>query len=54
MKVFHLVSNKEWGGGEQYVYDLCQRQMADGLSVSVFCRPGPVTWWNRDLVASLI
>ncbi|WP_288287454.1 glycosyltransferase family 4 protein [uncultured Prevotella sp.] len=39
MKVFHLVSNKEWGGGEQYVYDLCQRQMADGLSVSVFCRP---------------
>jgi len=39
MKIFHIVSNKEWGGGEQYVYDLCQRQRADGISVSVFCKP---------------
>lgn len=39
MKIFHIVSNKEWGGGEQYVYDLCQRQMADGISVSIFCKP---------------
>ena len=38
-KVFHIVSNKEWGGGEQYVYDLAQRQMADGYSVELFCRP---------------
>ena len=30
-KVFHIVSNKEWGGGEQYVYDLAQRQMADAV-----------------------
>jgi len=39
MKIFHIVSNKEWGGGEQYVYDLAQRQMADGNSVELFCRP---------------
>lgn len=39
MKVFHIVSNKEWGGGEQYVYDLAQRQMADGYRVELFCRP---------------
>lgn len=38
MKIFHIVSNKEWGGGEQYVYDLAQRQMADGNSVELFCR----------------
>lgn len=38
-KIFHIVSNKEWGGGEQYVYDLCQRQKADGIDVSVFCKP---------------
>lgn len=38
-KVFHIVSNKEWGGGEQYVYDLCQRQSADGIEVSIFCKP---------------
>lgn len=37
--IFHIVSNKEWGGGEQYVYDLCRRQMADDIHVSVFCRP---------------
>ena len=37
-KIFHIVSNKEWGGGEQYVYDLCQRQRADGLTVSIFCK----------------
>ena len=40
-KIFHMVSNKEWGGGEQYVYDLCQRQRADGCDVAVFCKPIP-------------
>ncbi len=39
MKIFHIVSNKAWGGGEQYVFDLCQRQLADGISVAVFCKP---------------
>ena len=39
MKIFHIVSNKEWGGGEQYVYDLSQRQMADGINVTIFCKP---------------
>lgn len=39
MQIFHIVSNKEWGGGEQYVYDLCQRQRADGISVCIFCKP---------------
>ena len=39
MKIFHIVSNKEWGGGEQYVYDLSQRQMADGIDVTIFCKP---------------
>lgn len=38
-KIFHIVSNKVWGGGEQYVYDLCQRQLADGLHIEVFCKP---------------
>ena len=39
MKIFHIVSNKEWGGGEQYVYDLSQRQRADGIDVGIFCKP---------------
>ena len=39
MKIFHIVSNKEWGGGEQYVYDLSQRQMAEGIGVTIFCKP---------------
>ncbi len=39
MKIFHIVSNKEWGGGEQYVYDLSQRQLADGIDVTIFCKP---------------
>ncbi len=38
-KIFHIVSNKEWGGGEQYVYDLSQRQVADGITVNIFCKP---------------
>lgn len=36
--VCHIVSNKVWGGGEQYVYDLCRQQMADGMHVEVICR----------------
>ena len=39
MKIFHIVSNKEWGGGEQYVYDLSLRQQADGIDVTIFCKP---------------
>ena len=38
-QIFHIVSNKAWGGGEQYVFDLCQRQLADGIQVAVFCKP---------------
>ncbi len=38
-KIFHIVSNKEWGGGEQYVYDLSQRQRADGIDVTICCKP---------------
>ena len=38
-KIFHIVSNKEWGGGEQYVYDLSQRQKADGIAIGVFTKP---------------
>ena len=36
-KIFHIISNNEWGGGEQYVFDLAQRQKADGISVTIFC-----------------
>ena len=32
MNVVHLVSNKVWGGGEQYVLDLCRRLEADGTA----------------------
>lgn len=39
MKIFHIVSNKEWGGGEQYVYDLSLRQRADSIDVTIFCKP---------------
>lgn len=39
MKIFHIVSNKEWGGGEQTVLDLSRRQLADGIEVELFCLP---------------
>lgn len=39
MKIYHISSNKEWGGGEQYIYDLTQRQLAEGWEVELFCRP---------------
>ena len=39
MKIFHIVSNKEWGGGEQYVYDLSLRQRADDIDITIFCKP---------------
>ena len=39
MKIFHIVSNKEWGGGEQYVFDLSQRQRVDDIDVTIFCKP---------------
>lgn len=38
-KIVHLVSNKEWGGGEQYVYDLCSHLIERGYPVELFIRP---------------
>lgn len=38
MKIFHVSSNKVWGGGEQYVLDLCRHLIADGYDVHVVCR----------------
>ena len=37
--IIHLVSNREWGGGEQYVFNLCQHFAANNYSVTIFCRP---------------
>lgn len=38
-KIFHTISNKEWGGGEQTVLDLSRRQLSDGIDVEIFCLP---------------
>lgn len=38
MNVIHLVSNKEWGGGERYTLDLCKALRADGHQVQIFAR----------------
>jgi len=40
-KVFHVVTNKVWGGGEQFVLDLSRRLVADGWDICLFCRPIP-------------
>ncbi len=37
--IIHLVSNREWGGGEQYVFNLCQHFAANGHTATIFCRP---------------
>lgn len=39
MNIIHLVSNKVWGGGEQYVYDLCSHLKTDGHRVTVIHKP---------------
>lgn len=39
MHIIHLVSNKTWGGGEQYVFDLCQALRAEGHTVELIARP---------------
>ena len=41
MKIAHIISNKVWGGGEQYVYDLCSTLIFDGHDVEIFTRPIP-------------
>lgn len=36
--IIHLASNKEWGGGEQYIHDLCARLKHDGYRITMFLR----------------
>ena len=50
MRVIHLVSNKAWGGGEQYVYDICRHLAADGHDVTIIHKPIPVL---RDKLSQL-
>ena len=38
-KIYHIVSNSVWGGGEQFVYDLSQRQLKEGIEIEIFCKP---------------
>lgn len=38
MKIIHLVSNKSWGGGEQYVLDLARQQRRHGHEVAIVSR----------------
>lgn len=38
MNIIHLVTNRVWGGGEQYVLDLCRALRADGHNVGVLTR----------------
>lgn len=39
MKITHIISNKSWGGGEQYVLDLCNHLRKDDYDVSILVRP---------------
>ena len=39
MNIIHLVSNRVWGGGEQYVYDLCSHLKTDGHQVTIIHKP---------------
>lgn len=41
MNFIHLISNKVWGGGERYAFDLCNTLRADGHNVEVYCRRYP-------------
>lgn len=41
MNFVHLISNKEWGGGETYALELCRSLRADGHACSVFTRNRP-------------
>lgn len=38
MNIIHLISNKEWGGGERYALDLCKALRADGHTVWAIVR----------------
>ena len=38
MNIFHIVSNRVWGGGEQYVYDLLFHLKNDRYDTALFCR----------------
>lgn len=37
--LIYLMSNKEWGGGEQYVYDLCNHFKQEGYPITIITRP---------------
>ena len=40
--IFQIFANPSWGGGEQFVYDLSRRLMADGRRVVLVSRPSAV------------
>ncbi len=41
MKIFHIMSNRTWGGGEVYVLTLAKEQRENGHSVEIICADRP-------------
>lgn len=41
MKIFHILSNRTWGGGEVYVLTLAKEQQKNGHSVEIICADRP-------------
>lgn len=41
MNIYHIISNKEWGGREQYTLDLACRQREDGHYVEIVSKLAP-------------
>ncbi|NLY75114.1 MAG: glycosyltransferase, partial [Firmicutes bacterium] len=40
MKILQVNSAKNWGGGEVYTINLCQKLIDKGYEVALACRPG--------------
>ena len=40
MKILQINSAKNWGGGEVYTINLCQKLITKGYNVTLACRPG--------------
>lgn len=41
--IIHIVSNRTWGGGEQYVFDICRKLVQEGIPVGLYSACPPAT-----------
>lgn len=54
MRILQIVPSRTWGGGERYIYDLCEGLLKSGCDIEIVTRPSQIVERRFDKLAKVI